>query len=183
MQENERENKVLKSGREIAYIAVFTAVVLVAQFCFSFIPSVEIVTLLFVGYAFTFGILRGMISATVFSLLRQLIFGFYPTVFIEYLLFYNALAACFGALGKRVKKPLKNIWWLTALACLFTVGFTMLDNIVTPLWYGLNQEAAKGYFIASLPVLLPQVLCTAITVGGLFYPLHKILTIIKKTTP
>lgn len=184
MNEKNRAKFAIKStARELAQLAVFVALVIAAQFALSFIPGVEIVTLLFVSYAFAFGIRRGMLAATAFSLLRQLLFGFFPTVLILYLIYYNALTAFFGLLGKKWDKPLKNLWWLTLVACLFTTCFTMLDNIITPLWYGYTQKAARAHFIASLPVMFPQILCTAVTVGGLFFPLYKVFELIKRKTP
>lgn len=184
MSDNNRAKITVKNtAKELAQLAVFVALVIAAQFALSFIPGVEIVTLLFVSYAFAFGIRRGMLAATAFSLLRQLLFGFFPNVLVLYLLYYNALAALFGFLGKRVEKPLKNLWWIILLACLCTACFTMLDNIITPLWFRYTKKAARAHFIASLPVMFPQIVCTAVTVGGLFFPLYKAFCLIKRKTP
>ena len=78
----EKEGKwtIKNTAREIANLAVFVALVLAAQFLFSFVAGVEIVTVLFVTYAFTFGIRRGMLAATAFSLLRMFIFGVFFNV-------------------------------------------------------------------------------------------------------
>ena len=57
----------LRAAKECAYLAVFVALLIAAQFVFSFLPGVEIVTVLFVGYAFVFGVKRGMLAATAFS--------------------------------------------------------------------------------------------------------------------
>lgn len=181
--ENKGKISIKNTAKELAQLAVFVALVIAAQFALSFIPGVEIVTLLFVVYAFTFGIYRGTLAATAFSLLRQLLFGFFPNVLVLYLLYYNALAAFFGFLGKKVGNPLKNLWWLTLTACFCTACFTMLDNIITPLWYSYTQKAAQAHFIASLPVMFPQIVCTAVTVGGLFFPLYKAFCLIKRKTP
>ena len=106
----------LRTSKEMAYIAVFVALLIAAQLVFSMIPGVEIVTLLFVSYAFTFGVCRGMVTATSFSLLRQFIFGFYPSVLALYLLYFNFLTLVFGLLGRAVKRPVTNLWWLLAVA-------------------------------------------------------------------
>ena len=42
-----------------------------------------------------------MITATCFSLLRCLLFGFYPNIIILYLIYYNLFALLFGTLGKK----------------------------------------------------------------------------------
>lgn len=179
--EKTKKNGVARSAKECAYIAVFVALVISAQLVFAAIPGVELVTILFVAYAFTFGIARGMIAATAFSLLRQIVFGFSPTVLILYLTYYNFLTLIFGILGKNIKEPRKKLFWLVLVACVCTVCFTLLDNVITPLWYGYTQKAARLYFKYSLPVMIPQTVCTAITTTLLFLPLYKTFSIIKKS--
>ena len=175
-----RGNIWARSAKECAYLAVFVALVIAAQVMLSAVPGVEIVTLLFVGYAFTFGVWRGVLAATAFSLLRQFIFSFSPTVLVLYLVYYNFLSVVFGGLGHAVKRPLVNLWWLTAVACVCTVCFTMFDNVLTPWWYHFSRRAARAYFYASFSFMIPQVICTAVTVGLLFYPLQRAFKQIKK---
>ena len=175
----EKNAKIKRASKECAYVAVFAALLIAAQLCFAFLPGVEIVTVLFIAYSFVFGARRGVLSAVTFSLLRQLVFGFFPVVLILYLIYYPLLAFLFGFLGGRVKKLVRSLWWITVLACLCTVCFTMLDNLLTLLWYSSTKEAAKAYFIASLSVLLPHVLCTALTVALLFLPLERVFRLVK----
>ncbi len=184
--ENREEKKQLhkkravRSARESAYIAVFTALLIAVQLAFAAVPGVELVTVLFVAYAFVFGVIRGVAAATAFSLLRQLVFGFMPTVLIVYLIYYTLLASLFGVLGKRMKQPLKYLWLIVLIACLCTVCFTLLDNLITPLWLGYTRAGTRLYFKASLAFMIPQVLCAAVTVGCLFYPLYKVFRYLKK---
>ena len=161
-------------GKDCAYIGVFVALTIAAQLCLSFLPGVELVTVLFVAFSFAFGCRRGVAAATVFSLLRQFVFGFQPTVLVLYLTYYNLLALLFGLLGHFGDLTPKKVVWLTAVACVCTIAFTMLDNIITPLWYGYSGRVFKIYFYASFSVMLPQVVCTAVSVGVLLYPLVKI---------
>lgn len=170
----------LQTGKECAYLAVFVALVLAAQLTLSVIPGVEIVTLLFVAYTSVFGAKRGMIAATAFSLLRQLIFGFFPNILILYLVYYNLLALLFGWLGRKGEVNVRSLWKYVLVACLCTICFTLLDNIITPIWYHYSAKATKLYFIASFPVVLPQVICTAATVGFLYLPLQKAFKIVKR---
>lgn len=166
-------------GRDCAYIAVFVALTIAAQLCLSFVPGVEVVTVLFITFSFAFGCRRGIVAATAFSLLRQLVFGFSPTVLALYLVYYNLLALLFGFLGWRSKITPQKLVWLTILACLCTICFTMMDNLITPLWYGYSKRALKIYFYASLSFMIPQVICTAVSVGILFLPLVKIFKVLK----
>ncbi len=182
---NEKKGKSsrgISASKECAYLAVTTAMLVVAQLCLSALPGVEVVTALFVAYSFAFGGKRGMAVGAAFSLLRQLVFGFFPNVLILYLLYYTSLALLFGFLGRRVKRPLAALWWLTLIACVCTLCFSLLDNIITPLWYGFTREAARAYFIGSFPVALPQVVCTAVTVGLLFIPLERAFRLVLRSS-
>ena len=170
MSDKKRQNL----GKDCAYIAVFVALTIAAQLCLSFLPGVEVVTVLFVAFSFAFGCRRGVIAATAFSLLRQLIFGFYPTVLVLYLVYYNLLALLFGFLGRWNKITPQKLVCLTAVACVCTICFTILDNVITPLWYGYSGRVLKLYFYASFSFMLPQVICTAVSVGVLTFPLVKI---------
>lgn len=171
---------VFRSAKECSYAAVFVALVIAAQLVFAALPGVEIVTLLFVVYAFSFGAVRGMLCATAFSLLRQIIFGVYPTVLILYLAYYNFLAFVFGWLGKRIGKPLRFLWVIVLVACGCTLLFTVMDNLLTTAWYGYTERAAELYWKASLTVLFPQLVCTAVSVGVLFYPLYRAFRLLKR---
>lgn len=175
-----KKNIWARSAKECAYLAVFVALLIGAQLPLAAIPGVEIVTLLFISYSFVFGICRGMLAATAFSMLRQFVFSFSPTVLVLYLVYYNFLSAVFGGFGHIVKRPLVCLWWLTAAACVCTVCFTLFDNLLTPWWLGFSDRARRAYFYASLSFMIPQVICTAVTVGLLFYPLQRVFRQIKK---
>lgn len=60
---------------------------------------------------------------------------------------------------------------VTTLAVVCTMCFTLLDDVITPLFYGYTADAATAYFIASLYVMVAQSICTLITVLLLFHPL------------
>ena len=172
--------KMAYSAKECAYLAVFVALVIALQLAFSVLPGVELVTVSFVCYSYVMGARRGMIAATAFSLLRQLVFGFFPVVLILYLLYFNLLAMVFGFLGRRANGKRVRLPWLVVFACLGTVAFTLLDNILTPLWYGYTERALRAYFYASLSFMFPQLICTAVSVAALFIPLTKTFAFVKR---
>lgn len=109
MLSREDNNKRVHTAKECALLAVFVAVVIAGQTVLSAIPGLEIVTVLFVSYSFSAGWKKGMLAAAAFSLLRQIIFGLFPTVFILCRVYYNLLKLTFGLLGKRIKKPIKAL--------------------------------------------------------------------------
>ena len=184
MQENNKnkaQNKsvVLRSAKECAYVAVFVALVIAVQLALSFVPGVELVTVLFVSYSMTMGVRRGVISATAFSLLRQLVFGFNPTVLLLYLIYFNFLTVVFGVLGKKLSTQLKTLPLIVLIACVSTALFTMTDNILTPLIYNYGERATRAYFTASLPFMISQVICSAVSVTLLLLPLTKVFSVVK----
>ena len=64
---------------------------------------------------------------------------------------------------------------VTALAAACTVMFTLLDDIITPLFMGYSAEAAAAYFYTGFTAMLPQTICAAVSVFVLFLPLKKAL--------
>ena len=117
--ERREKRRMAYTAKECAYIAVFVALVISAQLALSMLAGVEVVTVLFIAYAFTFGVVKGMFSATVFSLVRQLLFGVDLKVLVLYLIYYNFLTAVFGMLGKNIKEPKEKmpLFILIALPC------------------------------------------------------------------
>ncbi|MBR3864222.1 MAG: hypothetical protein IKJ19_03780 [Clostridia bacterium] len=168
------------TAKECAFMAVFVALLIASQFILSAIPGIELVTMLFISYSCAMGSKRGMLCATAFSLLRQFIFGALPTVLILYLIYYNLLTFTFGKIGKNLNIKLKNVILIVILACAFTALFTLLDDIITPLYNGYSPKATKLYFYASLPVMSSQVICTAISSACLFVPFFKVFKGVKK---
>lgn len=165
----------------VAVVAVFTALLLAAQYALWFVKGVELVTVLLLVFSYRFGVRCGVLSAVAFSLLRCLLFGFFPNVVLLYLLYYPLFAACFGLLGNALHRRtgVRVQMLLSVLAVLLTALFTLLDDALTPLLYGYTKEAALAYFLASLPTMAVQTVCAAVTVLLLFRPLLFILKRVK----
>ena len=64
---------------------------------------------------------------------------------------------------------------VTAAAVCMTALFTLLDDVITPLFYGYGARAALVYFYNSLPVMALQCACALVSVPLLFPPLVKAL--------
>ncbi len=166
----------MKAAKDLALISVFTALLIGSQLAFSFISGVEIVTPLFLTYAFVFGVKRSVLVATAFSLLRCLIFGFFPSVALLYLIYYNVFAVVIGVIGNTLghKTTRKTHFALIGVAVLLTIFFTLLDDVITPLFYGFSKDAALSYAYASLTACIPQTICVAVTVFLLFPVLYRV---------
>ncbi len=172
----------MDKAKKIAICGAFCALLIVIQYAFSAIKGVELVTLFFVTFCFTFGGLYGLLVAFSFSLLRVLLYGFFPNVLILYLVFYPTLALAAGVLGKRLRES-SNVKQLIViilfgLAC--TVYFSALDCIVTPLFYKYAQKAWVAYVYQSIPVCLIQCCSTVASLLLLFIPLKKAFGLIAK---
>lgn len=153
------------------------ALLIGGQMALSGVSGIEIVTVMLLCFCFHYGVRHGIAVATTFSLLRCFFFGFQINVIVLYLVYYNVFALFFGWLGKRItgRISLPKLCVVVASAMVFTVLFTMLDNVITPLIFAFHTNAAAVYFAQSLYALVPQTICTMATVSILFVPLTKIL--------
>ncbi len=236
-------------AKEIAYIAIMTAILTGGQFALSMVAGVEVVTVLLLCFAFVFGPRAGALTAVAFSLLRCFIWGFYPSVIVLYIIYYPLFALLFGGLGRireegwsrfpvwaliladlmfaaimfaaafcaagsflkisRIAATMvKTLLWVifglsaalfvtfnalfflkkfgrirgtaalklvvvAAIASVCTICFTLLDDVITPLFYGwgLSSLTTASYFYASFLALAPQTVCTIVTVVLFFLPL------------
>ena len=70
----------MKSTRELSLIAMFTALLIGVQFALSFTYGLELVSVTLAMFSLVFGSRRGFVVGVAFSLLRLMIFGFYPQV-------------------------------------------------------------------------------------------------------
>ena len=165
------------SARDLARMSMCVAMLIGGQLVLSALSGIEIVTVLLLCFAFCYGWRDGVLIAVVFSVLRCFIFGFQVNVIILYLLYYPAFALFFGWLGKRLKGQIKykELAIIIGSAILFTISFTMLDNVLSSLLFGLTAVGAKAYFLASLYTLVPHVACVTATVGIFFLPLTRVI--------
>lgn len=82
-------------------------------------------------------------------------------------------------ISKYKGKAGREIASATSIAAVCTMCFSLLDDVINPLIYGLSLDAAKVYFYNSLPFMIPQILCTLISVALLFKPF---VTVFKRIT-
>ena len=171
----------MTTAKHLAMIGVYIALIIGGQLILSGIVGVEIVTALIVIFCYKFGIRDGVTLVTAFSLLRCFIFGFFPSVLILYLIYFNFLAVVIGLISIAFKRKLNRLSFVVLLfaVALLTACFTLLDDIISPLYYGYDKKATKAYFIASLPVILTQVPISTLAFGFLAFPIHKCFDLVK----
>ena len=170
-------------AKDLARLAMCVAMLIGSQLALSALSGVEIVSALLLCFAFSYGWRDGVMIAIVFSVLRCLIFGFQINVILLYLIYYPVFALFFGWLGTRLKGEItaKKLAVIVGFATAFTVCFTLLDDILAPLLFGLSLSAAKTYFLTSLYTLIPHAICVAVTVSIFFLPLTRVIKRIDKS--
>ena len=167
----------MKNTKFIVRVAMSVAMLIGGQMALTAVSGIEIVTVMMLCLCFCYGIRFGIATATIFSLLRCCFFGFYINIVVLYLVYYNLFALFFGWLGKRLAGEMKlwKVGLVVASAVVLTVCFTLLDDVITPVISGFNWNATKVYFYQSLTAMVPQSICTAVTVSLLFVPLTTVI--------
>lgn len=75
-----------------------------------------------------------------------------------------------GRRGKRISEIQRSVT-LATVAAVCTILFSLIDDVLTPLLYGFTRLFALTYFYGSFLAMLPQTVCSIVTVGTLFMPL------------
>ncbi len=166
-------------ARAIALCGIMAATVECGKLALSFLPNVEVVTLLLALYGYVFGF-YGVAAAFVFVSIEPIIYGF-GTWVISYYIHWPAVAIVFMLLS-RMKT--RNRFAISAVAVLLTAWFGVLSSLVDvglfsgtleKFWYRFGVYYARG---ASFYVT--QLICNAILFPLLFCYLAGKLEKIKK---
>ncbi|MDE7079496.1 MAG: hypothetical protein K2O95_05215 [Clostridia bacterium] len=159
-------------AKKIAIIAMMSATLEGAKLALSFIPNVEIVTLLCALYGYVFG-WSGIIAAYLFVAIESLIWGFNTWV-ITYLIYWPLVTFCFMLLGKY---DIKNRLVITLTASVLTVFFGVLSSLIdTGLLSGFYENFFKRFsiiYVRGVVFYLIQTICNFALFLGLFRPLEK----------
>ena len=162
----------------VATVGVMAATLECAKLVLSFLPNVEIVSILTALFGYVFGI-AGVLGAFIFVLIEPLVWGFGPW-FITYLIYWPSLAAVFWLLGKR---GVKGRLALTATAVGMTVIFGLISAVIDcALYLGINQYYFKNlplYYARGIGFYITQIACNAVLFLTLFGLLAKEISWIK----
>ncbi|MDE7336725.1 MAG: hypothetical protein K2N32_01250 [Clostridia bacterium] len=157
-------------AKKIALIALMTATIEGGKLALSFIPNVEIVTLLCALYGYTFG-WSGIIATYLFSVIESLVWGFNTWVF-TYFIYWPLVAFVFMTLGRY---SVKNRAIITLTATLLTVFFGVLSSLVdTGLLSGFFKDFGKRFsiiYIRGIVFYIIQTVCNFALFLGAFRPL------------
>ena len=160
-------SKSLSNVKLIATVGVMAATLECGKLVLSFLPNIEVVSILTALYGYVFGI-PGVIASVIFVLIEPLIWGFGPW-FITYLIYWPSLALVFMLLGrKRVTSRLV----IVAVALGMTVLFGVLSaTIDCALYIGINEFYFKNlllYYVRGMSFYVTQIICNAVLFATLF---------------
>jgi hypothetical protein len=168
----------LSNIRSIAAVGVMAATLECGKIILSFLPNIEVVSLLTAIYGYIFG-WAGVVATLVFVMIEPLIWGFGPW-FITYLIYWPLLAMLFMLL-RRLK--IDNRIVFTAVALGMTLLFGVLSSIVdVALYIGVNKHYFSNlviYYIRGIGFYLAQLACNAVLFSLIFVPLRDRLILIK----
>ena len=182
-----RTGKLSGAGvaRAVALVGVMAATMECGKLALSFIPNVEIVTLLHAIYGFVFGWL-GVAASLVFVCIEPMIYGF-GSWWITYVLYWPAVAVLFCLLGRlgaiRIKDSGANVRTriiATASAVVMTVWFGVLSSLVdVGLFSGYFDRFFVRfgiYYARGIVFYVIQVVTNAVLFPLLFVPLCRLLS-------
>lgn len=171
--------KNLSNVRTVAAVGVMAATLECGKLVLSFLPNVEVVSILCALFGYVFGP-AGVVASFIFVLIEPLIWGFGPW-FITYLIYWPCLTALFMLLGRRNAKGRIKI---TLVAVGMTFLFGILSSVIDcGMYIGFNRYYFKNlplYYIRGLSFYITQIACNAVLFFSVFLLLADRLGMIKK---
>ena len=173
-----KDSKKINSALSIALIAIMAATIECGKVALSFLPNIEVVTLLCALYGYVFG-WYGVVASVLFVCIEPLVWGVGSWI-LTYFLYWPLVAIVFMILGA---VGLKNRWLITVIAVGLTLFFGVLSSLVDcALMLGINE-----YYLANFAIYYArgsvfyalQTLCNAILFPVLFLYLSEKLGKIK----
>ena len=170
------------SAKRICLIALLIATLTGGKLAIP-VANIEIVTLLLVVYALTFGWRDSFIACLVFISIEPLIHGFQPWWIVLYFSYWPALVTVVAFLPKRLKRA--RIVIAIAIGIIFTVLFGLLDALIYTLFSGgLGSGNFWGFFavyylkgfIPPWPFVPVQIISNAVILPLLVPTLYKALS-------
>ena len=158
--------------RDIVLISILSASVTAGKLVLSFIPNVEIVTLLFIVYTVVFGTRKSLFISLVFSTTEILLYGF-STWLIGYYIIWPLLILAVSLL----KRKLRSEYVYASIGAFFGYSFGFFFALFESLFYGLAY--GWTYWLRGIPFDLMHGTSNFIIIIILFKPMVKLLERLK----
>ncbi len=154
--------------QDIALIGILSATITAGKLALSFLPNIEVVTLLFIVYTVVFGMRRSLMIAFVFSTIEIFLYGF-STWFLVYYLIWPLLIILTNSLRKKIRSEYR----FATLAGLFGLFFGLFFAVAESFFYGIMYGVS--YWIKGIPFDIVHGVSNFIIVLLLYKPLVDIL--------
>ena len=156
----------------VALVGICAATIECGKLILTFLPNVEVVTLLTALYGYAFGV-WGVISAVVFVCIEPLIYGFGSWV-ISYFIYWPLVALVFMLLARL---RARSRWLLTGVALVLTVFFGVLTSLVdTGLFLGYYDRFFYRFsitYMRGISFYMTMLITNAVAFPTLFPPLYR----------
>lgn len=156
------------SVKEIALIGLLSATITAAKFALSFIPNIEVVTLLFILYTTVFGLRPTLFASLIFSTTEILIYGF-STWLIGYYIIWPVLILLTHFLQYRIKSEYGFAFLGGLFGLLFGLFFALVESCFYGIFYGIS------YWIKGVPFDIIHGVSNFIIILSLYKPLRNML--------
>lgn len=161
-------------AKDIVLIGILSATITAGKLALSFLPNVEIVTMLFIAYTIVFGYKKTLFVSLIFTTTEIFIYGF-NTWFLVYYFIWPFLILLTGLM----KRLIKSEYGYAALGGLFGYAFGFFFAIGESLFYGIAYGWA--YWIRGLLFDLVHGTSNFILILVLLNPLKNLLFKLKRT--
>ena len=159
----------------VALVGICAATIECGKLILTFLPNVEVVTLLTALYGYAFGV-WGVISAVVFVCIEPLIYGFGSWV-ISYFIYWPLVALVFMLLARL---RARSRWLLTGVALVLTVFFGVLTSLVdTGLFLGYYDRFFYRFsitYMRGISFYMTMLITNAVAFPTLFPPLYRAIS-------
>lgn len=132
------------SVHDLVLIPLLSASLTAGKMALSFIPNVEIVTLLFMVYASVFGFRKTFLVSIIFSTTEIFLYGI-QTWLIGYYLLWPLLIF----ISSRLYRKTQSEWPFAFLALVFGLSFGLFFAIIESVFYGVSYGIV--YWLRGIP--------------------------------
>lgn len=154
---------------DIVLIPLLSATLTSGKMILSFIPNVEIVTLLFMVYTVVFGPRRTFLIAVIFSTTEIFFYGVHT-----WLLVYYVIWPLLILLTTLLMKTRTSEWAFALLALVYGLSFGLVFAVFESFFYGIAYGVV--YWVRGIPFDLIHGVSNFVVVLFLYAPLKKLLT-------
>ncbi|MFW6036065.1 MAG: hypothetical protein ACOCRZ_07405 [Halothermotrichaceae bacterium] len=155
--------------KDVALIGILSATLTAGKLALSYLPNIEIVTLLLIVYTVIFGLKRSIMASVIFSTTEVLIYGF-STWLLGYYIIWSLLII----ITAFIQKTVKSEYGYAALAAIFGLFYGLFFAVVESFFYGTAYGIS--YWIRGIPFDIIHCASNFILVILLYKPLYNVLT-------